>query len=98
MIGDRAYIARMTNAATSQLATYDISDPTAPVEVTSGNASFIGRAQDVAAEEGASVIGGGNLVAVGAGVGGTDYGSPSKIWLYDVTGDQATRVGAVSVS
>ena len=98
VLGTRAYVATMENAAISIVKTFDISDPVNPVEIDVGTAAFIGRAQDTAGEENASAIGGGNLLAVGAGVGPVDFGLPSNIWLYNVSGDQIQRVGAVSAT
>jgi hypothetical protein len=98
ILGTRAYVATMENSAISIVKTFDISDPVNPVEINVGTAAFIGRAQDTAGEENAGVIGGGNLLAVGAGVGATAFGLPSNIWLYNVSGDQIQRVGAVSAT
>ena len=98
VMGDRAYVATSENASISAVKAFDISDPVNPVEIDIGTGAFIGRAQDTAGEENAGVIAGGNLLAVGAGVGGTEFGLPSNIWLYNVSGDQIQRVGAVSAT
>jgi hypothetical protein len=44
------------------------------------------------------LIGGGNLLAVTAGFASGDLLIPSNMWLYNVSGDQMTRVGGVSVT
>jgi hypothetical protein len=98
VMGDRAYVAKYENATLSFVHAYDLSDPANPVEINIGTAGFVGRAQDTAGEENAPVIGGGNLLAVGAGVGAFEFGLPSNLWLYNVSGDQIQRVGAVSVT
>jgi len=98
VMGGRAYIAKQENATLSFIHAYDLTDPSNPIEVGMGTAGFIGRAQDSAGEENASVLGGGDLLAVGAGVGAFDFGLPSNLWLYNVGGGQIQRVGAVSVT
>jgi hypothetical protein len=98
VMGDRAYVAKYENATLSFVHAYDLSDPANPAEVNIGTAGFVGRAQDTAGEANAPVIGGGNLLAVGAGVGAFEFGLPSNLWLYNVSGDQIQRVGAVSVT
>jgi hypothetical protein len=98
VMGDRAYVAKYENATLSFVHAYDLSDPTNPTEINIGTAGFVGRAQDTAGEENAAVIGGGNLLAVGAGVGAFEFGLPSNLWLYNVSGDHIQRVGAVSVT
>ena len=98
VMNGRAYIAKQENATLSFIHAYDLTDPSNPTEVDIGTAGFIGRAQDSAGEENASVIGGDDLFAVGAGVGAFDFGLPSNLWLYNVSGSQIQRVGAVSVT
>ena len=98
VMGDRAYVAKYENATLSFVHAYDLSDPANPAELNIGTAGFVGRAQDTAGEENAPVIGGGNLLAVGAGVGAFEFGLPSNLWLYNVSGDHIQRVGAVSVT
>jgi hypothetical protein len=96
VFGDRAYVS--TTGLQSQVRTFNISDPTAPVEIPASTARFIGRATDVAGEENSALIGGGNLLAVTAGFASGDLLIPSNMWLYNVSGDQMTRVGGVSVT
>jgi hypothetical protein len=96
VFGDRAYVS--TTGLQSQVKTFNISDPTAPVEIPASTARFIGRATDVAGEENSALIGGGNLLAVTAGFASGDLLIPSNMWLYNVSGDQMTRVGGVSVT
>jgi hypothetical protein len=98
VMGDRAYVAKYENATLSFIHAYDLSDPANPAEINIGTAGFVGRAQDTAGEASAAVIGGGNLLAVGAGVGAFEFGLPSNLWLYNVSGDHIQRVGAVSVT
>ncbi|HEY6349630.1 MAG TPA: Ig-like domain-containing protein [Candidatus Angelobacter sp.] len=97
VLGNRVYVA-VQNGTLAFIQAYDLSDPANPVQVDIGTGAFIGRAQDAAGEENAPVIGGGDLLAVGAGVGGFDFGLPSNLWLYNVSGAQIQRVGAVSVT
>ena len=97
VLGDRAYVA-MPGSANSQVNTYDISDPSNPVQITSSTTFVTGRASDIAGQETSAVAGGDNLLAVATGVGATEFGLPANLWLFDTSGDQLNRIGAVSVT
>ncbi len=95
ILGQRAYVGKVTTGELSALDIVDISNPVSPVEVGTP-AYFVGRAIDVAGVENSPVTHG-PLVAVAAGIGPVPL--PSNIWLYDVSSpDMPVRVGAMSAS
>src|SRR4029077_19420535 len=97
VMNNRAFVA-VNQGTLSFVQGYDLTDPANPTQLNIGTAGFVGRAQDTAGEANAPVINGGDLLAVGAGVGGFEFGLPSNLWLYNVSGIQIQRVGAVSVT
>jgi len=98
VFGNRAYVAVPIGGIFSQLTTYDVSDPTSPQLLPDSTVSFAGRPMDLAGEQTAEVINNGTLLAVASGYAASTFLMPSNLWLYDVTTDQITRVGGISVT